>query len=130
MRLLDLAGAPNPRRVRIFLSEKGLDIPMELELFRHVGDYFRHTAAFFADRYAQSPAVGEDARRLARERLTWLDEVLGERPFVAGQRYTIADITALVAVDLGAPSVFEIESGQANLVRWYEEVSSRPSAAA
>lgn len=203
MKLLDLPRAPNPRRVRIFLAEKRLDVPietvdvaaganrtpaflrdrspfgglpvlvlddgsalsesvaicrylealqpeppllgtdpldaarvemwnrrMEHELFRCVGDWFRNASAFFAERYVQSPAAAEEARQLALERLAWLDGVLADRPFVAGERFTIADITALVAIDLGTPSVFAIAPEQQHLARWHTAVSARPSASA
>jgi glutathione S-transferase len=62
--------------------------------------------------------------------LAWLDGVLAERPFIAGERYTIADITALCAVDFGRVSKIKIAPEQKNLARWHEAVSSRPSAKA
>ena len=62
---------------------------------------------------------------------TDLETRLGEMPFVAGESFSAADITALVAVDfatnalkMGVPEVSE------NLKRWYEAVSTRTSAAA
>ena len=203
MKLYDFHRAPNPRRVRIFLAEKGIDIPveqvdvpgnanrtpeflqknafgelpvlelddgtclpesvaicryfeethpepplmgvdtcdrarvemwnrrMELDLFRNVGDFFRNTGEFFKTRITQVPAVGDVTRALAAKRLAWLDDSLADgRPFIAGDRYTIADITALVAIQLGTPSVFEIAPEQRHLARWYEAVAARPSAQA
>lgn len=103
---------------------------MELELFRYVGDYFRHTAAFFKTRFRQAPAVAGEAQEVATRRLAWLDEVFAERPFLAGERFTIADITAYVSVDLGVPTVFQIAPEQKHLARWYEAVSARPSVSA
>ena len=49
---------------------------------------------------------------------------------IAGERYTIADITAMVALGLGAVVGLTVDSGLANLTRWYGEVSARPSARA
>jgi glutathione S-transferase len=103
---------------------------MELELFRYVGDTFAHSAEFFKTRVTQVPAYAEVARQLAQKQLAWLDQVLADRPFVAGDCYTIADITALVAIDLGTPSVFSIQADQKHLARWYETVANRPSAKA
>ena len=202
MKLYDSAMAPNPRRVRIFLAEKGISVPtaqldigkretrqpeflaknplggvpvlelddgteiaesvaicryfeelhpsppllgtdardralvemwqrrMELELFRHVTGCFQNTHAFFAGRIEQVPAYGEVCRGTARKRLAWLDRELADRPFVAGGRYTIADITALCAIDFGRVVDIRIAPEQSNLLRWYEAVSSRPSAKA
>jgi glutathione S-transferase len=202
MLLYDSKVAPNPRRVRIFLAEKGIEVPTrqvdigtaesrqprflaknplgalpvlelddgtciaesvaicryfeevqpspplmgtdardraivemwsrrtELELWRYVTGCFQNTHAFFAGRIEQVPAWGELCRKTARERLAWLDGELAERPFVAGPRYTIADITLLCAIDFGRVVEIRIAPEQKHLARWHEAVSSRPSAKA
>jgi len=202
VKLYDSAMAPNPRRVRIFLAEKGIAVPvvamdigkaenrqppflaknplgglpvlelddgtciaesvaicryfeetqpeprlmgtsatdralvemwqrrMELELFRNVTGCFQNTHKFFAGRIPQVPEYGEVCRNAARARLAWLDGELASRPFVAGERYTIADITALCAIDFGRVSDIRIAPEQKQLQRWYDAVSSRPSAKA
>ena len=53
-----------------------------------------------------------------------MDRELNGQHFVAGDRFTIADITALVAIDMGA------RLADSHLTDWYETVSSRPSAKA
>jgi glutathione S-transferase len=91
---------------------------------------FRNTHPFFKDRIPQVPEYGEVCRRAAENRLGWLDEVLAGSRFLAGERYTIADITALCAIDFGRVSNIRIKPEQTNLARWHAEVSSRPSARA
>ena len=59
-----------------------------------------------------------------------LDRELAGRRFIAGDEYSIADITALVAMDFARPARVERPQGLANLARWHEEVSARPSAKA
>ncbi len=59
-----------------------------------------------------------------------LNERLREVPFVAGERYSAADITALVTVDFAKALQLSIPDEQSALKRWYESVSTRPSAAA
>lgn len=202
MKLYEFAMAPNPRRVRIFLAEKGIQVPieqvdigkgehqtpeflaknplgrvpvlelddgshlaesvaicryfeesrpepplfgsdardrafvemwqrrMELEVLLNIANCFRNTHAFFKGRIPQVPEYGELSRKAAFSRLAWLDRELADRPFVAGDRYSIADITALVGVDFGRASDIRIKPEQKNLQRWYEAVSSRPSAKA
>jgi glutathione S-transferase len=202
MKLYDSKVAPNPRRVRIFLAEKGIEVPtvqvdigsgenrkppyidknplggtpmlelddgtciaetvaicryfeatqpnpplmgtdardqavvemwqrrMELELFRYVTGCFQNTHDFFKGRIEQIPAFGEVCRKTARARLAWLDRDLANRPFIAGARYTLADITALCALDFGRVVDIRIAPEQKNLLRWYASVSSRPSAKA
>jgi glutathione S-transferase len=103
---------------------------MELELFRWVTQCFQNTHDFFKGRIEQVPAYGEVCRKNARARLVWLDRELGGRPFVAGARYTIADITALCAIDFGRVVDVRIAPEQKNLARWHESVSTRPSARA
>jgi glutathione S-transferase len=203
VKLYDSKMAPNPRRVRIFLAEKGLSVPtvqvdigaarenrkppyidknplggtpmlelddgtciaesvaicryfeethpdppllgvdaadraivemwqrrMELEVFRNVTATFQNTHDFFKGRIEQVPAFGEVARKAGRARLAWLDGELASRPFVAGDRYTIADITLLCALDFGRVVDIRPEPDQKNLQRWHESVSARPSAKA
>jgi glutathione S-transferase len=202
MRLYDARTAPNPRRVRIFLAEKGICVPveqvdivsaqnrsaefraknamgtlpvlelddgttiaesvaicryfeelqpepplmgtdakdravvemwqrrMEYEVFLPITQVFRNGHAFFKGRIPQVPEYGEVCRKHAEQRLEWLDGVLADRPFVAGERYTIADITALCAIDFGRVSNIRVTPEQPNLVRWHAAVSSRPSAKA
>jgi glutathione S-transferase len=200
--LYDSTMAPNPRRVRIFLAEKGVTVPvqqvdigkaenrqppflaknplgavpvlelddgtciaesvaicryfeethprppllgegaagralvemwnrrMELEIFQTVTNAFRHTHDFFKGRITQVPAFGEACKAAAPKKLAWLDEVLADRPFVAGDRFSIADITALCGVDFGRVIGLRVQPEQKNLSRWHEAVSARPSARA
>lgn len=100
---------------------------MEYELFLPITQVFRNGHAFFAGRIPQVPEYGEVCRTHATQRLTWLDQVLADRPFVAGERYTIADITALCAIDFGRVSDIRIQPGQGHMQRWHDAVSSRPS---
>jgi glutathione S-transferase len=202
MILWDSKTAPNPRRVRVFLAEKGLTVPMqqvdiaakenrapaylaknplagvpvlelddgtciaesvaicryfeelhpdpplfgtgpteralvemwqrrmELSLFIPVSHAFQHTHQFFAGRMKQVPDYGVVSKEVAQQRLAWLDGQLADRPFVAGDRYTIADITALCAVDFGRVSGIRVQPEQTHLARWHADVSSRPSAKA
>jgi glutathione S-transferase len=202
VKLYDSTMAPNPRRVRIFLAEKGVEVPtvqvdigkaenrqppylaknplggvpmlelddgrflaesvaicryfeethpepplfgtgatdramvemwnrrMELEVLSPIAQTFRNTHEFFAGRIEQVPAYGEACRGVATRRLEWLDGELADREFVAGDRFSIADITAMVGIDFGRVTGIGIGPEQKNLQRWHEAVSSRPSAKA
>lgn len=202
MKLYDSPMAPNPRRVKIFLAEKGLEVPtesvdiakgenrkaeyleknplggvpvlelddgtclsesvaicryfeelhaepalfgsdakeralvemwnrrMEFEIFLPIAQTFRNTHEFFKGKIEQVPEWGEVCRRTAEKRMQWLDEVLASREYVAGERFTIADITALVGIDFGRVSKIKVQPEQKHLQRWHEAVSSRASAKA
>ncbi|HXW42682.1 MAG TPA: glutathione binding-like protein, partial [Xanthobacteraceae bacterium] len=62
--------------------------------------------------------------------LQFLDGELKGRRYVAGANYTVADITALVAVDFMRVSKLAVPETLTSLKRWHQEVSARPSAAA
>jgi glutathione S-transferase len=203
MKILEQNRAPNPRRVRIFLAEKGIAVPyeqvdimkldhrlpgfaalnpmrqvpvlvlddgtaiaesvaicrffeeeqpapplfgtgargraavemwnrrMELGLLYRVAQCFRHTHPAMA--HLERPQVqewGEANRPRVVEMLEWMDEELSGRRFIAGDSYSIADITALVAVDFMKVARIERPPQLKNVERWYSEVSGRPSATA
>jgi glutathione S-transferase len=203
MKILQTKTAPNPRRVRIFLAEKGIEVPyeeldlmqgalktpeftrlnrfqrvpvlilddgtaiaesmaicryfeetkpepalfgkgakqraliemwnrrMELGLWASVREAFRHLHPAMAKlEVPQVAAWGEANKPRAQEVLQFMDEELGQRRFIAGDDYSVADITALVAVDFTKPARVQRPDGLENLARWHEEVSARPSAKA
>ena len=203
MKIIQTRQAPNPRRVRVFLAEKGIEVPyeevdlmkgdlktadftklnsfqrvpvlvlddgtaisetmaicryfeaakpspallgtgplqsatiemwnrrMELNLMLPVSQAFRHLHPAMAHlEVPQVSAWGEANKPRALEVLSILDRELGGRRFVAGDDYSVADITALIAVDFMKPARIERPQGLANLDRWHREVSSRPSASA
>ena len=104
---------------------------MELELFSAIGGTVRNTSSIFQGLFKQFPDYGEAQRAIAIQRLERMDRELNGNAFVAGERFTIADITALVAIDIGrALANFEIAPAWSNLARWHAAVSSRPSATA
>jgi glutathione S-transferase len=59
-----------------------------------------------------------------------LDGELANREFIAGDRYTVADITMQVATDFMKPARLAMPQGVANVRRWHAAVSARPSAGA
>lgn len=203
MRIIETRPAPNPRRVRIFLAEKGINVPfeetdimagslktrefaginpmqrvpvlllddgtviaesvaicryfeelhpepalfgrgavgralvemwnrrVEQGLFTAVTHVFRHLNPKMA--HLEVPQVatwGEANRPKVQEMLRLVDGVLDGNQFVAGDEYSIADITTLVAIDFMKPARLEWREGHPNVERWHAEVSARPSAEA
>jgi glutathione S-transferase len=55
---------------------------------------------------------------------------LGKHEFIVGDRFTVADITALCTVDFMKPARLTVPEGAANVKRWHATVSARPSAKA
>ena len=103
----------------------------ELGLFQAVATVFRHLHPKMSGlELPQVSAWGEANKTKVAEMLALLDARLGEARFIAGDEYSIADITALVAVDFMRAARLRRPEGLANLERWHREVSARPSAAA
>lgn len=203
MHIIETRAAPNPRRVRIFLAEKGINVRfeerdlmagdlkrddfrqlnpwqrvpvlildggrvisesvaicryfeeiypepqlfghdayekatvemwqrrVELGFFQAVAHYFRHLHPKMAHlEVPQIAAWGEANRSKVYEQLIDLNSQLANNEFVAGDRYSIADITALVAIDFMKPAKLVVPDDASHLLRWYGEVSKRPSTAA
>jgi glutathione S-transferase len=102
----------------------------EFYLFMQVGMCFQHSTAYFKDRMTPIKAYGEVAGKNALDFLRILDTRLGQSAFIAGDKYSIADITALCAIDFARVVKIRISDEQLNLQRWYQAVSSRASAQA
>lgn len=202
MKLYDTTTAPNPRRVRVFLAEKNIEVPMEqvdiagkenrqspfleknplggvpvlelddgsfisesvaicryfdalhpepalfgesaeeqaavemwnrrmeFDVMLPILNVFRHGHPFFKGRIEQVPEYSESCRREAGARLSWLNGELANREFVVGDKFTIADITALCAVDFGKVSKIRMSADHEHLQAWHARVSARPSASA
>ncbi|WP_235205172.1 glutathione binding-like protein [Aeromonas taiwanensis] len=103
---------------------------IEFNLWLPTGMAFRHITGFYKDRETVFPEWGEECKQQA---LTWfakLDARLAEHPYVAGERFTIADILALCSIDFGKVVDIRIAPEQRHLQAWHDRVSSRPSAQA
>src|SRR5262249_8223499 len=103
----------------------------ELELLWPAAQVFRNTHQFWAGRIKQAPEFGQIMREHLAMRLEWLDGELAKRPYMAGQPVTVADITALCAIDFGKVSTIRLDAEkQPHLVAWHQRVNERPSAKA
>lgn len=103
----------------------------ELELLLPIAQVFRNTNAFWVGRIKQAPDYGEIMREIVCSRFDWLEQELAQREYLAGPRFTVADITALCAIDFGKVSNLRIKAEtHPSLAAWYARVSSRPSAKA
>ena len=103
----------------------------ELGLWFHVSQAFRHLHPKMAHlEVPQVAAWGEANKETTLQMLRLFDERLSDSRFLAGEAFSVADITALVAVDFMKPAKIAVPEGLSGLKRWHGEVSARPSAAA
>ena len=104
---------------------------MELELFAPIARTFQNTNPLFQKRIKQFQEYGEAQRTIVYQRLERMDHELDGHEFIATDRVTIADITALVAVDFGGRLAdIQIAPSLTHLTRWHATMSNRASAGA
>jgi len=127
--------APEPNLMGEGFDERAFiemaDRRIELHLFMGIANCVRHThpglAALEQPQFAEfGTAQGEKMRETAR----WLDGTLATQPFVAGQRFTIADITAFCALEFarGLMKFRPGQEGMTHLQAWRDRIAERPSA--
>jgi glutathione S-transferase len=103
----------------------------ELELLLPIAQVFRNTNAFWAGRIKQAPEFAEIMRENVCTRFDWIEQELAQREYIAGPRFSVADITALCAIDFGKVSNLRVKADtHPNLAAWHARVSGRPSAKA
>jgi glutathione S-transferase len=103
----------------------------ELELLWPIAQVFRNTHAFWEGRIKQVPEFAEIMREQLAARFEWLDGELATRSHFAGDRFSVADITALCAIDFAKVSQIRIDPARhPNLAAWHARISARPSAKA
>jgi glutathione S-transferase len=100
----------------------------EFEIFGTIGNIALHSDALFKDRLAQFPAFAETQRDAVPAKWAWLDRELDDgRAFLAGDRFSVADITGAVAAWLGDFFGAEMPAALTNVNRWLGRVRERPS---
>lgn len=108
---------------------------MELEGFAAVMEAVRNGAAGLKGRaiagahdYEQIPALVERGRQRVKDFYVDLETRLSDMPFVAGDWFSAADITAIVTADFATKALsMPIPRGHSASERWYASVGARPS---
>lgn len=99
----------------------------ELNFMMNVAMAFRNITGFFKDRETPVKEFGEVSAELAKEFVPMFDDQLGKTRFLAGDRFSIADITFAVAWGFSEQiKVVELPPAP-NVQRWLQEVNERPS---
>lgn len=107
------------------------DRRVELLYFMPLAAWFRNTHPAMAEfEKPQSPEWAEISRSRAARMAGFLDQRLGQSPFVAGDRFTIADITLHVCLGFGRVMKFKPWETYANLAAWRDRMAERPGLAA
>ncbi len=102
----------------------------ELYLFMQVGMCFQHSTGYFKDRMTPVPEYGKEAGINAQKFLQMLNKHLADNTYLAGDAFSIADITALAAIDFARVVKIRIQPEQVHLQRWYDLLQERESVSA
>ncbi|MDY0108066.1 MAG: glutathione binding-like protein, partial [Giesbergeria sp.] len=109
------------------------DRRVEWYLLARIGQCIRHThPGLAALEQPQFPEFGASEGRKMRDVARWLDRELAHQPYVAGERFTIADITAFCALEF-ARGLMKFQPGaedMPHLQAWRDRIAERPSARA
>ncbi len=101
---------------------------IELKLFNAIGDAALHELEFFKDRIEQIPAHAQARRRDFTEKLEWLDQELSDRrPFIAGDSFSVADITGMATLMIAGYLKAQLPDGLPHFQRWATAMQARPS---
>jgi glutathione S-transferase len=101
-----------------------------MEAFRNSTPGLKGRALPGPDDYEQIPALAERGRTRVRRFFETLNSRLGESPFVAGPRYSLADITAQVTIEFAKRAKLTPPESCTHLISWFTTISTRPSAKA
>lgn len=97
---------------------------VELNVLMPVAQAFRNLTGFFKDREKVVPEWGEVSAEVAKASIALIEDHLANSQYLAGDRYSIADMT--LAIVLGfAKNVGQELLGSEHIARWYGEVTSR-----
>jgi glutathione S-transferase len=91
------------------------------------GFRFGEGLALFKDRIVTVPEAAEGLKRIARDRLQWLDGQIEGKSFICGERFTLADVLLYCFLDFGARMGQPLDPSLAHVSAWFERVKSRPS---
>ena len=103
---------------------------IELDVASYVTSFVKHQGAFFAEVLTQVPAYVEACRTDAMKKFDWLDAEMAGRPYIAGDDFTVVDITAYARLGTGKDPGLFFADRHANLLRWWDRIERRPSALA
>ena len=108
---------------------------IEMNGFMAMADVLRYSAPAMNERaltgphdFDQIPELADRGKLRVQRFLEEIDQVIGDKPYVAGDRFSVADIDLLVLIDFSAWRKLSLPAGATNARRWYEAVRARPSA--
>jgi len=120
-----LTGGSAKERAVIHMMQRRV----EAGLLDAAATFFHHATPGLGPRIEtyQNREWGETNRERAVAGMRYLDQVLAAQPFLAGDRFTMADITAFAGLAYAAVAKIEVPAGLDRLTSWRERIASRAS---
>ena len=103
---------------------------MELDVTNYIPTILKHTNEFFKNALTQVPEIAEASRIDMMKKLDWLNEELATRDYIAGNTFTIADISAYARFGMRKMAGVDFADHHTNLNAWWDRIDARPSAEA
>jgi glutathione S-transferase len=94
------------------------------------GFRFSEGLALFKDRMVTVPEAAEGLKRIAQDRLTWLDKQIAGKTYLCGERLTLGDILLYCFLAFGANVGQPLNQANGNVKAWFDRMAARPSAKA
>ena len=94
------------------------------------GFRFSQGLKMFQDRVRCIPAAADDLKAIAQEKLKWLDGLMGDKPFICGDKLTLADIHLFAFLDFMGQVGQPLSPDCRTVAAWFGRMKARPSAAA
>ena len=91
------------------------------------GFRFSQGLRLFQDRIVTVPEAADGLKRIAQDRLKWLDAQMAGRDFVCGKRFTLADILLFCFVEFGGQVGQPLDPANSNIAAWFARIKERPS---
>jgi glutathione S-transferase len=94
------------------------------------GFRFSEGLPLFKNRIVTVPEAADGLKRIAQDRLSWLDGELAGKDFICGKRFTLADVMLFCFLDFGTQVGQPLREENKNIGTWFARVKERPSAKA
>ncbi len=105
---------------------------IDLNILEPLANGFRYAEGLpiFQSRMTVLPEAADGLKRITREKLAWLDGLVGNQAFICGNRITLADVLLYCFLAFGNTVGQPLDPANKNLTAWFGRMAARPSAKA
>lgn len=102
---------------------------IDLNICEPLANGFRYSEGLplFKTRVTTLPEAAEGLKRIAQERISWIDGLIEGRQFICGNRLTLADILLFSFLSFGTQVGQPLNEKNKNIKAWYDRMAARPS---